>query len=285
MSKRLILITGTTSGLGLETAKQLSEMDVHLVLAVRNTSLAKKQADTMILETGNENIEVMSLDLSSFRSIEAFASLFTDKFDSLDVLINNAGVFCDTAKRTTEGFEMTMGVNFIGNYYLTKLLTNVIKNGEQPRIVNVASKAGYYGKINVKEDFMKNHAHGFPAYSASKLAQIWMTIYLAEELKPDHVMVNAVHPGQVATGIWKGDSLLMKLVAPINKRRYADPKDACATSVYLAVSDEVSEISGKLFENKNQVMRFNQRVQDRENMMRLIAYTEKVIAENQKQEN
>ena len=278
MSKRLIVITGTTSGLGLETAKQLAKMDVHLVLAVRNTSLAKEQADAMIRETGNENIEVMSLDLSSFRSIEAFASLFTDKFDSLDVLINNAGVFCDTAKRTTEGFEMTMGVNFIGNYYLTKLLTDVIKKGDQPRIVNVASKAGYYGKINVKEGFMKNHSHGFPAYSASKLAQIWMTIYLAEELKEDHVTVNAVHPGQVATGIWKGDSLLMKLVAPINKRRYANPMDACATSVYLASSADVKDLTGKLFENKSQVMTYNDRILDQAKMHDLMAYTERLIS-------
>lgn len=278
MSKRLIVITGTTSGLGLETAKQLAKMDVHLVLAVRNTSLAKEQADAMIRETSNENIEVMSLDLSSFRSIEAFASLFTDKFDSLDVLINNAGVFCDTAKRTTEGFEMTMGVNFIGNYYLTKLLTDVIKKGDQPRIVNVASKAGYYGKINVKEGFMKNHSHGFPAYSASKLAQIWMTIYLAEELKEDHVTVNAVHPGQVATGIWKGDSLLMKLVAPINKRRYANPMDACATSVYLASSADVKDLTGKLFENKSQVMTYNDRILDQAKMNDLMAYTERLIS-------
>ncbi len=278
MSKRLIVITGTTSGLGLETAKQLAKMDVHLVLAVRNTSLAKEQADAMIRETSNENIEVMSLDLSSFRSIEAFASLFTDKFDSLDVLINNAGVFCDTAKRTTEGFEMTMGVNFIGNYYLTKLLTDVIKKGDQPRIVNVASKAGYYGKINVKEGFMKNHSHGFPAYSASKLAQIWMTIYLAEELKEDHVTVNAVHPGQVATGIWKGDSLLMKLVAPINKRRYANPMDACATSVYLASSADVKDLTGKLFENKSQVMTYNDRILDQAKMHDLMAYTERLIS-------
>jgi NAD(P)-dependent dehydrogenase (short-subunit alcohol dehydrogenase family) len=280
MSDRLILITGTTSGLGLETAKQLAAKNVHLVLAVRNTSLAEKQAEVMMQETGNKNIEVMPLDLSSFRSIEAFVSSFTDKFDSLDVLVNNAGVFCDTAKKTAEGFEMTMGVNFVGNYYLTKLLLETIKKGDSPRIINVASKAGYYGKIKVKEGFFKTHPHGFKAYSASKLAQIWMTIYLAEELSGDHVAVNAVHPGQVATGIWKGDSFLMKLVAPINKRRYASPMDACATSVYLASSDQVKGITGKLFENEDQVMVYNARILDRDQMKALIAYTEKLIMIN-----
>ncbi|BES64352.1 hypothetical protein SANA_07910 [Gottschalkiaceae bacterium SANA] len=96
-----------------------------------------------------------------------------------------------------------------------------------------------------------------------------MTIYLAEELKQNHITVNAVHPGQVATGIWKGDSFLMKLVAPINKKRYASPMDACATSVYLASSKQVEGITGKLFEKENQVK-----------MKALMAYTDNLIEIN-----
>ena len=278
MEDRLILITGTTSGLGLETAKKLVAMGFRVVLASRNIHVAKIQANEMQSETGNNSIDVMEIDLASFESIEKFVGEFYKKYDKLDILINNAGVFCDTEKKTIEGFEMTMGVNFIGTYYLTKLLLPIIKKGKNQRIVNVASKAGYYGKLNIKKDFFKNHAHGFKAYSASKLAILMMTIYFSEKLTNDGISVNSVHPGDVATGIWKGESLLMKLIAPINKRRYMSPEKACKTIVYVATSNEILGVTGKLFEKTNKAMEYNKKIQDKDVINKLFNYTDNLIS-------
>jgi NAD(P)-dependent dehydrogenase (short-subunit alcohol dehydrogenase family) len=277
MRKRLFLITGTTSGLGLETAKRLAAMNVHLVLAVRNTNLAEEQAKKMREDTGNHDIDVLPLDLSSLSSIKSFEKELINRYDYLDVLINNAGVFCDSKKKTTEGFEMTMGVNFVGNYYLTTLLLPFLKKGNSPRIVNIVSKAGYFGQINVKEHVFKNHPHGFRAYSASKLCQIYMNIYLSEQLEKDRITVNAVHPGEVATGIWKGDSLLMKLIAPINKKRYTKPEVACETILYVATSKDLDSVTGKLYENTNQQMTYNKRILNKEKMNQVINYTNELL--------
>jgi NAD(P)-dependent dehydrogenase (short-subunit alcohol dehydrogenase family) len=277
--KPLVLITGTTSGLGLATAKRLAALDMRLVLACRNTALAEQQAADMIEQTNNPNIEVMQIDMSSLESIDTFIKEFQARYDNLDILINNAGVFCDTAMTTVDGYEMTMGVNLVGTYYLTKQLVPSLKGGINPKIITVASKAGFYGKLKIKEGFLKNHAHGFKAYSASKLGQIIMTRHLAEKLHNDNITVNAVHPGEVSTGIWKGDSFLMKIMGPINRKRYASPEDACETSVYLATSESVNHISGKLFQNKSEVMDYNKKILDHELTIKLMSYLDDIFKE------
>lgn len=277
MRKKLVLITGTTSGLGLEAAKQLAKMNYRLVLACRDVFLANQQAEAMTLETGNEDIEVMRIDLASFDSIENFVCDFASRYSTIDVLINNAGVFSDTSQKTIEGFELTMGVNFIGNYYLTKLLLSQIKAWENARIVNVVSKAAFFGKLNIKENFMKNHSHGFRAYSASKLAELMMTIELSEKLKNRNITVNAAHPGEVSTNMWNSESLIMKLMVGMNKKRYDNPKDACKTIVYLASSDDVEKVSGLLFQKTSEIMQYNKRILDRKKMHELIEYTDEII--------
>lgn len=266
-----ILITGTTSGIGYETAKALSK-NHQVIMAVRNLDKGKA-----IKRELGENVDLMYLDLSSFDSILAFRKAFYNKYAYLDVLINNAGVFSDTRSFTEEGFELTMGVNYVGPYLLTKLMIGALKISEHGRIINVSSKAGFHGNIVIEKDFMKNHPHGFKAYSASKQAQLMFTQYFSRQLKDLNITVNAVHPGSVATNIWKGQSLLMKIIGPINRRRYSDPKDACKTVVYLAESGDVIDQSGELFGPDQEIMELPHQVTDESVIQELMIYTEELL--------
>lgn len=225
-----ILVTGATSGLGLATVKRLSDQGHEIIMASRNMDKLRQLQAQLSHKYGN-TIDIMYLDLSSFDSIMTFSKGFLAKYKSLDVLVNNAGVFSDSRAYTEEGYELTLGVNLIGTFLLTKKLLPCIKEGSNGRIVNVGSKAGLHGKLYLKEDVFKKHPHGFRAYSASKLGLLWMTHYLADTNKDFDICVNCIHPGSVQTSIWQGKSLLMKLVGPIMKKKSSKAEDACSIIV------------------------------------------------------
>ena len=277
MPKRRILITGATSGIGLETARGLASQGHQIIMACRNLEKAARVKAEFVNQTKNEDIELIKVDLSSLASITSFAAAFQQRFNSLDVLINNAGVFCDSARKTIEGYEMTMGVNYLGTYYLTELLLPILMEGTAPRILMVASKAGLFGKLNFREAFFARHSHGFKAYSASKLAQIIYTIDLNERLANTDCTVFAIHPGSVATGIWQGDSLLMRLMGSINKTLYDPPAQGAETSIYLASSPHITGLSGHLIEKKNQIIPYNQKCLNERLRRNLIQLTDQTL--------
>ncbi|WP_051534060.1 SDR family oxidoreductase [Desulfitibacter alkalitolerans] len=261
MYEKVAVITGATSGIGLETAKDLAQKGYCVVMACRDTEKAAGLAGEIINKSGNEYVRVLPLDMASMQSIRSFSESFSAQYDKLHVLINNAGVFCDKLQKTEDGFEMTMGVNYLGTFLLTRLLLPVIMDTAEARIINIASKAALYGKLKIDEQVFSNKIYGFKAYSTSKLAQILFTIDLAEELKDSGVTVNAVSPGRVATNIWNGSSLLMKIVKPIMMRNSISAQEGARTGVYLAVSPMVEGITGKLFD-KEKIMEYNQKCLD-----------------------
>ncbi len=271
MHEKVVVITGATSGIGLETAKALAHEGYSVVMACRDTEKAAVLTAEIIHQSGNDNVHVLPLNMASMQSIRSFAELFAAKYNTLHVLVNNAGVFCDKLQRTEDGYEMTMGVNYLGTFLLTRLLLPVIKDTPGARIINITSKAAFYAKLKLDEKVFSSNTYGFKAYSASKLAQIYFTIDLAKELKDTGITVNAVSPGRVATNIWKGSSLLMKIVAPIMMRNSISAKEGAETGVYLAVSPMVEGITGKLF-YKVKVMEYNQKCLDeklRKELMKL----------------
>lgn len=266
-----ILITGATSGIGLATLKRLYK-DHQIIMAVRNMDLGKK-----IKKDLAGDIDLMYLDLSSFESIIAFHKSLTNKYAYIDVLINNAGVFSDKRILTKEGYELTLGVNYLGQYLLTKLLVNTLKVCDYSRIINVSSKAGLHGKLHLKKDLMKNHPHGFRAYSASKKAQLMMTLYFADQLKDYNIAVNAVHPGSVATNIWKGQSLLMRLLGPINRIRYDKAEKACQVIIDLIEKEDVKYKTGRLYEAGLKSIPLPNHIKDPKSIENLVLYTEDII--------
>jgi NAD(P)-dependent dehydrogenase (short-subunit alcohol dehydrogenase family) len=168
------------------------------------------------------------------------------------VLINNAGVFCWKREETEEGFEKTMGVNYLGHFLLTNLLLPILKQTPGARIFNVSSNAYFQGKIDLNDLHLKKKYKGVNAYNSSKLAVVLFTQELAERLKETDVTVNALHPGHAATNIWNMwpgkwyQALLFKILKMLMKPTV----EAAQNSIYLASSDEVKGITGKYFDNK-----------------------------------
>lgn len=197
------MVTGATSGIGLETARGLARAGWDLVLACRNTEKAAGIRAAITAEAHGAAVETLRLDLASLASIRSFAVDLVARYESVDLLVNNAGVFCDTRRLTADSFEMTMGVNFLGTFLLTRLLLPLLLRAAAvagpARIVNVSSAAAAFGAIRRGDGIFTRGPHGFRGYAASKLALVLFTVDLAEEFAGRGVTVNAVHPGDAAT--------------------------------------------------------------------------------------
>lgn len=151
------------------------------------------------MRTGNALVDVLPLDLSSLASVRAFADTFRSTYRRLNVLINNAGILSFTKGFTEDGFEQTVGVNYLGPFLLTSLLLPLFSSGEDNRIINLTSMVWPLGSFEVERLFSYK---GLKAYAVSKYAILLWTVYLAEKLAVRGITVQAVHPGVVRTGIF-----------------------------------------------------------------------------------
>jgi len=277
LNTKVVIITGATSGIGLEMTKMLAQMGFRIVMACRNIDKASRIREELLNRYEGCSVDIMKVDMASFKSIEDFVQEYNSKYHKLDVLINNAGVFCDSLKKTEDNFEMTMGVNYLGSVLLTRLLLPTIIKTPCARIVNITSKSGFYGKLKVNKDTFTSNMHGFKAYSASKLAQILFTIDLAEEIRETGISVIAAYPGRVSTNIWKGKTLLMKIVSPIMNRKGITAEEGARTGVYVATSAKIKYASGKMFYNEDE-MEYNKVCLDEALRKSLMQYTYEVIS-------
>lgn len=249
-----ILITGITSGIGLATAQELIKGEYHLIFGVRNVQKAAQMAKTWQAQNDKLKIDILHVDLASLKSIREFADSINKNFDSIDILVNNAGVFADKKMYTQDGYELTLGVNFIGTYYLTKLLLDKLESGDNPQVINIGSRAGMFGKFKLKDGAFVKQPHGFRAYSASKFLQLMTSIYMARHLDTK-VKINTVHPGDAATNIWNGDSILMKIVGPMMKKSLSTPQQAAEAGLYLIANPPKD--TGKFYEKQGIEIEFS----------------------------
>ncbi len=248
MEKRIAMITGSTSGIGKETARELSRQGFKVIMACRNKLKAESVRKELASDTGNNDFEIIMVDMASLDSIRTFATESLNKFDRVDILINNAGVFQPKRTMTVDGFETTFAVNHLAPFLVTSLLLPLLRNGGESRIVNLGSDSHYYGKLRMDDlMFDKRRYSGFKAYAASRLATIFFTQELAARLAGDEIVANCAHPGHIATNIWDfGDdaSPLDRIAGKIQERMADSPQNGARTSVLLAVSDKFSGVSG-----------------------------------------
>lgn len=249
MQGKTVLISGANAGIGFASAKALLNKGAQVVMFCRNMQKAEEARKELVELTKNDQIDIFQVDFESFQSIEKACNALLAKYKTLDVLLNNAGATYSDFELTKDGIERTMAVNHFGYYLMAYYLLPALKNAENARIVNVASKAHYgvtlnFDTINKPEGYMV-----FKQYQYSKLANVLFTKKLAKLLEPHNITVNCLHPGVVKTQIGnKSANWFHSFAWSVFAFFGLNPDKGAETSVYLASSDEVKNTTGKYFD-------------------------------------
>lgn len=251
LNGKTVLVTGGTSGIGLEAAVELARAGAHVVIVGRNPAKTETVLAEIKRRSESNTVEAMLCDFSAQAAVRRLATEFRSKHPRLDVLINNAGTVRNRRALTEDGIETTFAVNHLGSFLLTNLLLDLLKASAPARIVNVSSMAHYRGTMDFSDPGFEHGYHILKAYSRSKLANILFTRELARRLKGTGVTANAVHPGTVATRIWDGaPAWTWPFLAIIKKFYMISPAAGAEPLVYLAASPEVEGKSGLYFDRK-----------------------------------
>jgi len=239
MKNKIVLITGSTDGIGKETALQLAQLGATVIVHGRNPERCQAACDDIRQATGNSNVDFVVADLSSQRQVRQMAAEVLARTDRLHVLINNAGVIVLKRQLTEDGLEATFAVNHLAPFLLTNLLLDRLKSSAPARIVNVSSTVHYDAPLKLDDLQSAKNYNGITAYKQSKLGNVLFTFELADRLKGSGVTVNCLHPGIVATKLldtgWGWSNGLSSA-------------QGAALSVYLASSPNVANVTGQHFE-------------------------------------
>jgi NAD(P)-dependent dehydrogenase (short-subunit alcohol dehydrogenase family) len=248
VDKKICLITGATSGIGKETAIELARQGMQIIFNFRDEEKGKNTRDEIIQLTGNPDVNMYHCDLASFQSISEFASLVKKNHKRLDILINNAGIWMKHKDMSADGIEYTFAVNHLAPFLITSLLMDMVRKSVAGRIINVSSGIHYLGYIDISDPEFKNKAFNpAKAYGQSKLANVLFTRELSARLKETNVTVNCLAPGWVNTGLFRYSNPIVKLSASLWA---LTPLKGAQTTIFLATSDQVQNISGEYFEKK-----------------------------------
>jgi NAD(P)-dependent dehydrogenase (short-subunit alcohol dehydrogenase family) len=249
MQGKVCLVTGANSGIGKATALGLARVGATVVMVCREESRGKAAQEEITKVSGNTSVDLMVADLSSQGAIRKLVADFKQRYTQLHVLINNAGVAMLRRTETVDGQEMTLAVNYLAPVLLTNLLLDTLKASAPARIINVSSDSQAAGKIELDNLQSKRHYRFMRAYSQSKLALVMFTYELARKLEGTGVTVNCLHPGFVATGIGQRGSGAIGAVITglIFSLAGISPEEGAQTSLYLATSPDVANVTGKYF--------------------------------------
>ncbi len=253
MQGKVCLVTGSSSGIGKVTARELARLGATVVMVCRNRAKGEAVQAEIKAATGNDRVDLILADLSSLADVRRAAAEFKERYTQLHVLIHNAGGVNSVRKVTSDGLEMTFVANYLAPFLLTELLLDVLKASAPARIVNVSSTAHQSGKIDFDDLQGEKKYNMWKAYGQAKLALILFTYELARQLEGSGVTVNALHPGVIASnfdqGLGKIYRLGWKLAAPF----MTSVEQGAQTTLYLATSPEVEGVSGKYFANCKEV--------------------------------
>ncbi len=244
--RRVALVTGANTGIGRVTAIELARHGFDVVLTGRSPGRIAPVAEALRQEVGHDRVHAVALDLASFASIRAAAAAFLALDLPLHVLVNNAGVAGHRGV-TADGFEHTFGVNHLGPFLWTRLLLERLLASAPARIVNVASLA-HARPRGIDFDAVTQPTRsrfGFHEYQVSKLANVLFTRELARRLEGTGVHAYAVHPGVVASDVWRA---VPWPIRPLVTRFMKTVEEGARPSVHLATSDAIADENGTYYD-------------------------------------
>jgi NAD(P)-dependent dehydrogenase (short-subunit alcohol dehydrogenase family) len=258
LTGKLAVVTGASAGIGVETARTLASAGARVVMAVRDTAKGEKAAAQIRESVPDAQLEIRELDLSSLASVRAFGESFRADHDSLDLLINNAGVMACPQAQTSDGFDMQLGTNHLGHFALTGELLPALRKaadgGSDVRIVNLSSRGHFRGGIDFDDPHFRTRPYDkFAAYGQSKSANILFTVELEKRLAGAGIHSFAVHPGVIATELSRHlsreDFKAMAARAPVGALTLKSIPAGAATSVWAATSPDLAGKGGRYLED------------------------------------
>lgn len=250
LTGRTFLVTGANTGIGKETVRGLAGRGARVVLAGRSAERTREAIDEIAAETGNTDLDHLPLDLGDLASVRAAAATFLATGERLDVLVNNAGL---AGKRgmTPSGFELAFGTNHVGPFLFTELLRDRIVETGPGRIVNVAS-AGHYRAKGIDWDAVRRPSvtrTAFDEYCVSKLANVLHAQELGRRLAGTGVTTYSLHPGAVASDVWREVPFGLRHVMKLFMRSTVD---GARTSLYCATSPDVADATGRYYDDERE---------------------------------
>ena len=247
LAGKTFVITGANTGIGRITARELAQRGAHVILACRSADKTQPVIDELKRETGNDKIEFQALDLADLASVRKAADELLARNIPIHGLINNAGL-AGQRGTTKDGFELTFGTNHLGHYLFTRLLLDRIKQSGPARIVNVSSHSHYRAKKLDWEALRQKTrtTTGLPEYEVSKLANVLFTKELARRLEGSRVTTYSLHPGVVATDVWR------RVPGPVRwlmKRFMVTPEQGAQTSLRCATDPALASETGRYYDH------------------------------------
>jgi retinol dehydrogenase-12 len=246
VGERTVVVTGANTGIGLATASALAGQGWRVFVACRSEGKGAAAVASIKAATGNDAVFLLPLDLADLSSVRTCADAFLARGEALHVLINNAGV---GGRRglTKQGFELMFGVNHLGHFLLTELLLERLTSSGPARVVTVASDA-HYSAPGIDWDALRRPARGITGlgeYAVSKLCNVLFSQELARRTEGTGVHAYALHPGVVASDIWRR---VPWPVRPLVTRRMLTVDQGAQTSLYCATSPSVAGDSGRFYD-------------------------------------
>ena len=250
--KKIAIITGADGGMGTEITREVAKAGYRTIMLCYTAFKGEERKNQLILETGNKEIEMVQIDLSSLESIQKVTGMLLKKLPGIDLLMNNAGTMATHFTATEDGFERTIGVNYLAPYLLTRRLLPLMHEGT--RVVNMVSCTYAIGKIG--PNFFKHGTEGkfwrIPIYSNSKLALWLFTRELALRVKEQGITVNAADPGVVSTNIIRMDMWFDPLTDLLFRPLIRTPRKGADTAIRLLLNTEYEGKTGGMYASGKQ---------------------------------
>lgn len=246
-SGRTFLVTGGNTGIGLATAMELARRGGRVYLACRSESKGSHAVASIVAATGNADVMFLPLDLADQGSVRACADAFLATGQPLHVLINNAGV-AGRRGLTSDGFELAFGVNHLGHFALTMALLDRLAASAPARVVTVSSDSHYQAK-GIDFTALRRRTSGVTgmgAYAVSKLCNVLFTQELARRLGDSGVTTYALHPGMVASDIWRR---VPRPLRPLLTARMLTTEQGARTTLHCATSPDLAAHSGRFYDD------------------------------------